>query len=116
MLQTGKWGEDEAEKFLKNKGYRIVARNYRFKKTEIDIIVVKDNVVVAVEVKTRTGVKVESPFFAISRQKQRNLILGINAYVQNFKQEVETRMDAISIVKWDNTFNITHIEDAFPPF
>lgn len=55
--QTGKLGEDIACDYLKNKGYKILERNFemkvsRFFKSEIDIIAKKDNVIHFIEVKT----------------------------------------------------------------
>jgi Holliday junction resolvase-like predicted endonuclease len=69
-----------------------------------------------VEVKTRSGIIVGTPFHAITREKQRNLLLGINHYVQKFKEPIEVRMDAISVIKQGERINIVHLEDAFPAF
>jgi putative endonuclease len=51
--QKGRWGEDRAAKFLEERGYRIVQRNYRFDRGEIDIIARDGPDLVFVEVKTR---------------------------------------------------------------
>ncbi len=115
-LELGRWGEEQAKEYLLNAGYQILELNYRFKKVEIDIIVRKDNRIIAVEVKTRTGIIVGAPFHAITREKQRNLLLGINQYVQRFSEAIEVRMDAISVIKKDEEIQIVHLEDAFPAF
>jgi len=115
-LEVGGWGEELAKEHLLESGYEILEANYRFKKSEIDLIAKKGNLIVAVEVKTRTGIIVGTPFHAITREKQRNLLLGINHYVQKFNEPVEVRMDAVSIIKQGETITITHLEDAFPAF
>jgi putative endonuclease len=115
-LELGRWGEDRAKEHLLQSGYEILESNYRFKKAEIDLIARKGNVIIAVEVKTRSGIIVGTPFHAITREKQRNLLLGINHYVQKFKEPIEVRMDAISVIKQGERINIVHLEDAFPGF
>ena len=116
ILEVGGWGEELAKEHLLESGYEILEANYRFKKSEIDLIAKKGNLIVAVEVKTRTGIIVGTPFHAITREKQRNLLLGINHYVQKFNEPVEVRMDAISIIKLGESIRIAHLEDAFPAF
>jgi len=115
-LEVGGWGEELAKEHLLESGYEILEANYRFKKSEIDLIARKGNLIIAVEVKTRTGIIVGTPFHAITREKQRNLLLGINHYVQKFNEPVEVRMDAISIIKLGESIRIAHLEDAFPAF
>lgn len=115
-LEIGNWGEALAKTHLLEKGYEILETNYRFKKSEIDLIAKKENLIIAVEVKTRTGTKVGTPFLAITRAKQRNLLLGINHFVLNLNEPFEVRMDAISITKHGEIIDIMHIEDAFPAF
>ena len=116
MLETGKWGEDQAATFLLSKGYLILKRNYRFQKAEIDIVAQKEKTIVAVEVKTRIGNAVQAPFCAINKAKQRNLIKAINWFSQKWTTPMEVRMDAISVVKCGEEIIIEHLEDAFPAF
>jgi len=116
MLETGKWGEEQAANYLINKGYTILARNYRHQKAEIDLIAQTGNWVVAVEVKTRSGILVEHPFHAITKTKQRLLIKAINFYVRSWLTPVEVRMDAISVVQHQSDVVIHHLQDAFPAF
>jgi putative endonuclease len=54
-IKTGSKGENLAAEFLKTKGFEIVARNYRFKKAEIDLIIRRENWLIFVEVKTRSS-------------------------------------------------------------
>ncbi|WP_306415995.1 YraN family protein [Fulvivirga ulvae] len=52
--QTGKDGEQRAAEYLMGKGYELLERNYRYKRSEIDIIIKKEQLLVFVEVKTRS--------------------------------------------------------------
>ncbi len=65
----GRFGEDYAASLLKEKGYRIVSRNFRSRFGEIDIIAICDWVVVIVEVKTRYSLKFGHPEEAVTKQK-----------------------------------------------
>jgi putative endonuclease len=116
MLETGKWGEEQAADYLSNKGYTILAQNYRHQKAEIDLIAHKDNLIVVVEVKSRTGKLVGTPLGAITKTKQRLLIKAINFFVRSWPCPVEVRMDAISVVQNQEGVIIEHLEDAFPAF
>ena len=59
--EIGIEGEGLAAKFLENKDYHIVARNYRYKRSEVDLIAKKGGVLVFIEVKTRTTVGFGNP-------------------------------------------------------
>lgn len=112
-ITIGKEGEDQAIKYLVNKGYRIRHKNWRFKKNEIDIISEKDNFLVVVEVKTRTNDYFESPKEAVTKKKQRGIIKATDAYIQQFNIDMETRFDIISILIHNGKSEIEHIEDAY---
>ncbi len=66
---TGKRGEDLAVNFLLETGYQIVTRNFRTPLGELDIIALKDNQTVLVEVKTRTSPSFGLPEEAITQKK-----------------------------------------------
>ena len=53
--ELGKKGEDMAVAYLMRHGYQILARNFRFEKAEVDILAQKDNILAAIEVKTRAS-------------------------------------------------------------
>lgn len=108
-LFKGKSGEKKAAEFLKKNGYSILQMNYRSKTGEIDIIAEKDNVVVFVEVKTRTTDKYGSGFEAVGHTKQGKIARTAEAYIIENKIEKLCRFDVISIDKEE----ITHIISAF---
>lgn len=67
----GAKGELKAQEFLKEKGYKILDKNYKTKFGEVDIIAVKGGVLTFVEVKTRTSDKYGTPAMAVGYQKQK---------------------------------------------
>jgi len=95
IKQVGNLGEDLIAKFLKDKGYRILERNFRTPFGEIDIVVEKKGVVSIVEVKTRlldhrkTSISVYNPEDNITAQKQRKLIKLGNFYIASHKKYKE---------------------------
>lgn len=114
-IETGIKGERAAEDFLIQKGYKILEKNWRYKKLELDIIAFYNNTLVIVEVKSRTGTYFQQPFQAVTKKKQRFIIEATNAYIEKNNIDFETRFDIISIVERNNKFEIEHIEDAFYP-
>ncbi len=113
--QLGKRGEQEAVKYLLNKGYEIIATNWQEKKFEIDIILQDKNDLVFVEVKTRTSDFFGNPEEAVDLKKQKHLIEGADYYIQQNEIDLECRFDVISVILNDVTCEIHHIKDAFYP-
>ena len=79
----GQFGESLAERHLIKQEYRVLAKNFRFKKWEVDIIAEKNNLVVVVEVKTRNTAEIGEPYKAVTRSKQKQIILAANHYIQS---------------------------------
>lgn len=111
---VGKKGEDIAVDFLKKKGYTILERNYRKKYAEIDIICVKNNTLVFVEVKTRTSTAYGTPFESITPWKLRP-VMRLAAYYQMTHTQLPTfmRIDAIGVAlnALDKVEEIEHLEN-----
>jgi len=103
-------GENIAADYLKEKKYKIIERNFRKGYGEIDIIATKNNILVFVEVKTRTSNQFGTPFEAITTYKLRTLTKTAQFYkALNPKLPESLRIDAIS-VSLDYKGNIKHIE------
>lgn len=116
--ELGKWGEDIAERYLKDKGYVIRERDWKSGHRDIDIIAATPNgiVVVFVEVKTRSTEEIMSPEDAVDEKKIRNLCYAANDYVKEHDVAEELRFDIITIVGTKgHEPRIEHIEDAFNP-
>ncbi len=112
-IDFGKYGEDLAVNYLIRKGYQVLERNWRSGHKEIDIIALKDNVLVAVEVKTRKTNSYGDPDLAVGVLKQKMLIWAADAYVRYKNLDVDIRFDVISIIINDKGEIIDHLEDAF---
>jgi putative endonuclease len=106
-------GENLATRHLLSHGYRILERNWRHAKAEVDIIASKGAMLVAVEVKSRSSEAFGDPQGFISRDKIRLLQKAMNAYVNLHGLDLEVRFDAIGIVISDGKTRITHLKDAW---
>ena len=111
----GKLGEDAVAKFLETQGYKILARNFRIRSAEIDIIAQKDDVIVFVEVKARSDIRHGLPSEAVTVRKQKKIIEAAGVFLQdeNFS-ECACRFDVIEIyLRGGVVEEINHIENAF---
>jgi putative endonuclease len=113
--ELGKSGEDYAYEYLERKGFNILQKNWFHNKDEIDIIAIHENVLVIVEVKTRSTLYFGEPQIFVNKKKQAFLIRAANAYIMKNDIQLETRFDIISVVLSNNRVSIKHIEDAFYP-
>jgi len=111
----GQKGEELAADHLEKAGYKILFRNWKWGKHEIDIIAEKDDMVVFVEVKTRTKEFLGGLPSAVTTEKQKSIILAANGYIQKFNVDRESRFDVVTIIMSGDSKEIDHIEDAFYP-
>lgn len=114
-IELGNVGEDIATTYLQSKGYNIIQRNWRFRHKEIDIIARYNNLLVVVEVKTRSSAQIAMPHVAVNREKQRFLIEAANNYVVRHNLDIGVRFDIIAIWYEGKKQIVDHIEDAFYP-
>jgi len=115
-LETGKKGEQIAADFLRKKGYEILEMNWRHRRAEVDIIAKKAEIVIFVEVKTRTDDAFGNPASFVNAKKERFLANAANAYMEKIGHYDEIRFDIIGIVIWSSErMEIQHFEDAFFP-
>jgi len=115
---TGRTGESLAEKFLLGKGFKLVRKNFRYGRNEIDLIVEdeRNKILVFVEVKTRYSLEYGAPEESISRKKQKGFISAVNGFMnvnENYSG-YDQRIDTIGIVlKPGSEAKINHIENSF---
>jgi putative endonuclease len=114
-ITLGKQGEDLATHHLKKLGFSILARNYRQKIGEIDIIARDGNCLVFVEVKTRKSLRFGQPFEAVTTKKQAQLAkVALDYLNRNQLLDQPARFDVISILLPDNgKVCIEHIPNCF---
>ena len=111
----GKRGEDAAVEHLKKSGYRILSRNWKSGRNEIDIIAENSDFIVFTEVKTRSDDFKEDPRVAVNREKQKSIIFAAENYIKWNYIDKESRFDVIIVVMKNDVLQIDHIEDAFYP-
>lgn len=112
--ETGRWGERVACNFLVGKGYAIKETNWRMPPYEIDIVAMKGNRIVFVEVKTRSDDFLD-PIAAVDKRKMANMTRAANAFVNHYDIPHEVQFDIITITGDQENYKIEHYPDAFYP-
>lgn len=110
----GQQGEALAVKYLQKEGYRIIERNYRTRYGELDIICLKKDILVFVEVKTRRSEKygaAEEALTTVKIEHIRKVALHYLSTHQNKSKEI--RFDVITILMINDEPRLNHIEAAF---
>jgi putative endonuclease len=110
----GNKAESIACDFLLNNGYSIIERNYHFGKNEIDIIAGKENLIIFVEVKSKSSDSMTNPEAAINSMKQQKIFKVANYYVMDKKiSGADFRFDVIFVHYTDGGPKIEHFLNAF---
>lgn len=114
--EIGKIGEEAAANLLIEKGYAILARNYRIGHLELDIVALKGDTIAFVEVKTRSVNYLVSPQEAVNYRKRNLIISAANRYICNFRRNENARLDVITVLhKNGAVVEVEHIENAYYP-
>lgn len=112
--EIGKKGEDIATEYLVNKGYKIMARNWRFKHYEVDIIATKNSLLHFIEVKTRNTLQYGFPEESISKDKMQHLKNAAAAFQYQHPNWKYIQFDALAIqLKLGSAKEIFFIEDIY---
>lgn len=113
--ELGRRGEELAVGFLKKRGYKIIERNYRCRRGEIDIVAQDKKEIVFIEVKTRRSLRYGLPEEAISFYKREHIIkVGLIYLQQHRLEEVNARFDVVSIsMEGEKVKEIRLIKNAF---
>lgn len=112
----GRFGEDQAVRCLRKKGYTIVARNYRCRLGEIDIIARDEGFIVFVEVKLRKDDSYGAAREFVTRGKQEKILKTASLWLSQNDCELQPRFDVIEVYApqgTQGTVRIEHLEDAF---
>ena len=114
LRQAGQGAEVLASDFLAGQNYRILARNYRVKMGEIDIIAQDGDTVCFVEVKMRRTTRFGNPFEAVSSHKMRKIIQVAWHYLKAEKLErSKARFDVVAVRPAGNSFQCELLKNAF---
>ncbi|MBK1441115.1 YraN family protein [Parapedobacter sp. ISTM3] len=116
-LEKGKNGENLAIQLLIKRGYRIRCQNWRYKNLEVDVIAEEGDVLVFIEVKTRTSAAFGMPYEFVDPAKQAKLVRAANHYIAANKYGGEIRFDIVSILyaEENDKYYTRLIKDAFWP-
>jgi len=112
--RVGREGEEQAARFLTAKGYRLLERNYRGERGEIDIIAQQGSTLVFVEVKTAKGLRFGEPETWVTPRKQQQIGKVAAKYLQEHDiTDMDCRFDVVAIARRGARWQITHLENAF---
>lgn len=108
----GKKGEELASKYLKNNGYEVINQNFRCKLGEIDLIAIKNNTIIFIEVKTRSNTKFGTPEQAVDSNKRKHILRTSQVFLaKNKLNNYDLRFDIISIYMNGNIYKIEHFKN-----
>ncbi|WP_300669245.1 YraN family protein [Desulfoluna sp.] len=111
----GRWGERRAARYLKRRGYRILARNAVTPLGEIDLVAEDKGTLVFVEVKSRTSTLFGRPEDAVTKTKQATLARAALYWLKSHDALGRpARFDVVAILAGQDTFDVQVIENAFP--
>lgn len=111
--EIGDKGEQIAANYLLKLGYQILEKNFRAKRSEIDIICKGGNTIVFVEVKTRSSTKFGHPEEFVDEAKSAKIIEGAESYLMERDWNGAIRFDIVSILMSGSKNEIKHFKDAF---
>ena len=112
--QKGKAGEDLAASLLEQQGYRILQRNYRFDRGEIDLIALEGGELVFIEVKARHNDRFGSPEEAVTPAKEEHLKKAAEGYLIEHQLDNQAcRFDIVSIMYIGSVPRISVLRNAF---
>ena len=112
--ELGEWGEEVAVRYLEQKGYVILERDWKSGHRDIDIIAQDKDMIVFIEVKTRRNRLFADPEMSVNYQKIQNLRRAANHFIKYRRIDLIVRFDIITVVGMTGSMpEIDHIEDAF---
>lgn len=112
LRRQGDKAEERAAKYLKDKGYKILKRNYLCPLGEVDIIAKKDGAIVFVEVKQRSSAGFGGAAAAVTKAKQKKVAKAAASFLKQSKAEYSSLMFDIIAITEDE---LEHIQNAFVP-
>jgi putative endonuclease len=111
--KLGKIGEDLVEFYLRREGKKIIDRNYFCKFGEIDIVANDNDIIIFVEVRTRSGNQdSEQAIYSINKKKEKHMIDSAMNYVSEKQIDKPYRFDVALVNENDGLFNISYYENV----
>ena len=110
----GQWGEALVAEDLRQKGWTIVATNFRCRMGELDIVVQNGRYLVFVEVKLRKNDRFGAACEAVTPSKQRKLLAAAQYYLMSHPTKLQPRFDVAEVYEdRDGRLRVVYLEDAF---
>ena len=113
--EIGEIAEGLAKDYLVKKGYKILEQNWYYGHLELDIVAQDQEELGIVEVKSRNGLRYEHPSEAVTNSKIKRIVEAADAYIIEKELDVDTRFDIITVIFFDDRFELEHFRDAFYP-
>ncbi|MGN1014626.1 MAG: YraN family protein [Butyricicoccus sp.] len=114
-MTAGEWGEARAARWLEEHGFRVIARNYRCRWGEIDLIAQDQRYIVFAEVKARKSVRYGTAGQAVTCSKQIKLTRTAQDWLQKQPSALQPRFDVIEVYPATHSTpeHVVHIPNAF---
>jgi len=113
---VGKWGEEQAAKYLQKRGMKLLSAGYRTRFGELDLVMEDRKTVVFVEVKLRRSDAFAPAMEHVDRHKQQRLRTTAELWLSQHDPEVSCRFDVVEVYAPEGEkgpVTIRHIENAF---
>lgn len=114
--RLGRWGEEQAARYLRLRAYTILEMNYACRLGEIDIIARRGRYIVFAEVKLRKDAAFAEAKEFVTRAKQRRIIATAQMYLSENNIELQPRFDVLEVYApngMDGRAKVIHTENAF---
>lgn len=112
--RLGDAGEEAAAELLRGQGYRIVARQHRCRRGEVDLVAEKGDLLVFVEVRTRATAAFGAPEETVGAAKQRRILAAAQDFLARRRgPERAARFDVVAVLDGPDGPTLTHYENAF---
>ncbi len=112
-VAQGTAAEDFALQYLERRGLTFVARNFRCRAGELDLILRDGEQLVFVEVRSRRSSRFGTPAESVTRNKQQRLLRAAAFYLQRHGLDLPCRFDVVAILQTGDAQQVEWIQDAF---
>ena len=115
--RLGRWGENQARRFLQSSGFTAIAKNWRFGKGELDLVMADGPTIVFVEVKSRADEDFTRATTAITADKKRVLFRTAKRFLRQYNlSDRPLRFDVVTVILGKiGKPRIRHYRNAFVP-
>lgn len=111
--QPRHWAEEVARQYLEGRGWRTLARNYRLRGGELDLVMQEGDTVVVVEVRQRRNARFGTPAETIDRRKLARLRRTAQYYLafELRRSAAPLRLDAVLLLGDEQRYQLRHLEN-----